>query len=187
MTAPVMRDWQIDGLAGLTSPSAEDLPSFEILYLDSLAAWVLGGVGLELPHTVEHGAKVVAFLLQAMTNASAYAPERTPTPSDAMTLARESVLAGARGFGERGLPGLTQLVNRVISASIGELELHTGAPEEQVRSLFRYGLLAVASGPANELPQAAAEGIDELFVAWDALIGDGFAPPWRSSVTPSTG
>jgi hypothetical protein len=186
MTAPLVRDWQVDGLAALRSVSAEDLPSFEILYLDALAARVLSG-GLEPPHTVEHGSEVVAFLLQAISRAAGYAPARTPTPSEAMTVARESFVAGARAFAGRGLPGLAQLVSRVITAAVGELEMHTGTPDEQVRALFRYGLLAVASGPANEVSLAAAEGIDELFGAWDGLIGDGFAPPWRVPSTSDAG
>ena len=183
MTAAPTKDWQVDGLAGLSGLRAEDLPSFEILYLDALAARVLGTGDLEPPYTVEHGAQVVAFLLQAMTNAPAYAPGQTPTPTDLTRKAREAVLSGAHDLGARGRPGLGQLVNRLISAAVGELELHAGEPEDQVRSLFRYGLLAVASGPANELDPSAAEGVDEIFSAWDGLIGDGFVPPWRTAAS----
>ena len=183
MTVPVMRRWQVDGIAGLKALCAEDLPSFEILYLDAVAACVLGRAELEPPHTVEQGAQVVAFLLGSMTSAAAYTPERTPTPSEAITLARGSIVDGGHALAARGVAGLTQLVNRVIPAVVGELELHGDAPVEQVRSLFRHGLLAVASGPANEVPLAAAEGIDELFEAWDGLIGSGFTPPWRSPVS----
>jgi hypothetical protein len=182
MTSPLVRDWQVDGLAALKGTAVEHQPAVEILYLDALAARVLGG-GLEPPYTVEHGSEVVAFLLQAVANARAYAPGRTPTPSEAVTAARDAFVAGAGAFAARGLPGLAQLVNRLITAAVGELELHAGAPDEQVRALFRYGLLAVASGPANELAVLAAEGIDELFSGWDALIGDGFVPPWRRAQT----
>lgn len=186
MSGPLVRDWQVDGLAALRASAPEQLPAFEILYLDALAARVLGG-GVEPPYTVEHGSEVVAFLLQAVARAAAYVPDQTPTPSEAMTAARESFLDGARAFAARGLPGLAQLVNRLITAAVGELEVHTGAPDEQVRALFRYGLLAVASGPANEVSHAAAEGVDELFAAWDALIGLGFVPPWRVPVTSDRG
>jgi hypothetical protein len=186
MIAPLVRDWQVDGLAALKGAAPEDQPAFEILYLDSLAARVLVG-GLEPPYTVEHGSEVVAFLLQAIANAPAYGPTRTPDPSEAVTVARRSLVAGAHAFAALGLPGLAQLVNRVITATVGELEMHTGEPDEQVRALFRYGLLAVASGPANEVATIAAEGIDELFGAWDGLIGDGFVPPWRVPSTSDAG
>lgn len=187
MTAPTTESWQVDGLAGLKSLTPTDLPSFEILYLDSLAARLLGSGGLEAPYTVEHGAEVVAFLLQATINASAYVPEQIPAPTAPMTLARQAVLTGAGELAARGLPGLAQLVNRVITAAVGELERQSGSPEEQVRSLFRYGLLALASGPANELAVTAAEGVDEVFSAWDDLIGAGFVPPWRSAVGATAG
>lgn len=186
MIAPLVRDWQVDGLQALKSLAPRDQAAFEILYLDAVAARVLGG-GLEPPYTAEHGSEVVAFLLQSVARAAAYAPERSPIPSEAGTAARQAVLTGARGFADRGLPGLAQLVNRVITAAVGELEMHAGAPEEQVRALFRYGLLAVASGPGNEVSQEAAEGIDELFVAWDAVIGRGFVPPWRVPVASDQG
>jgi hypothetical protein len=178
VSTPLVRDWQVDGIAALKGLTPENQPALEILYLDALAARLLGG-GLEPPYTVEHGSETVAFLLQSVAKAAAYVPDRTPAPSEAMTAARESFLAGAHDFAARGLPGLAQLVNRVITAAVGELEIHTGAPDEQVRALFRYGLLAVASGPGNEVSQAAAEGVDELFAAWDGLIGEGFVPPWR--------
>ncbi|MGI8666759.1 MAG: hypothetical protein ACR2N4_12110 [Jatrophihabitans sp.] len=67
----------------------------------------------------------------------------------------------------------------MIPAVLGELEIHQQAPEEQTRSLFYYSILAVASGPLNLLAEAAAEGVQELFVAWDELFGAGFVPPWR--------
>lgn len=74
---------------------------------------------------------------------------------------------------------MQQLVTRFLGAAVGELEIHAGAPEEQVRSLFYYGLLAVASGPGNRLSQSSADGIGQLFVAWNDQIGAGFVPPWR--------
>jgi hypothetical protein len=186
MIAPLVRDWQVDGIAALKGLTADDQPAFEILYLDALAARLLGG-GLEPPYTVEHGSEVVAFLLQAVARAAAYAPDRTPTPTGSVTAARESFLAGSHAFAERGLQGLAQLVNRIITAAVGELERHTGASDEQVRALFRYGLLAVASGPANEVATVAADGVDELFGAWDGLVGDGFVPPWRVPAASGAG
>lgn len=187
MTAETKHGWQADGLAGLKNLTPESLPAFEILYLDALAARLLGTADLEPPYTVEHGAEVVAFLLQSTIKAAAYVPEQVPAPTAGITEARQAVLAAAHAFAARGLPGLAQLVNRVITAAVGELERQSGSPEDQVRSLFRYGLLAVASGPANQLTVAAAEGIDAVFSGWDDLIGAGFVPPWRSPAGSSAG
>lgn len=187
MTAEIRHGWQADGLTGLTNLTPDRLPAFEILYLDALAARLLGTDGLEPPYTVEHGAEVVAFLLQSMINASAYAPDQVPTPTPAIAEARQAVLDGAGDFATLGVPGIAQLVNRVITAAVGELERQSGSAEEQVRSLFRYGLLAVASGPANQLAVTAVEGVDALFDGWDSLIGAGFVPPWRSPAGSTAG
>lgn len=74
---------------------------------------------------------------------------------------------------------MKQLVNRFLAAAVGELEIHKESAEAQTRSLFYYGLLAIASGPDNSLSQRAANGIIDLFDAWDGQIGAGFVPPWR--------
>jgi hypothetical protein len=182
MSDQALQDWRVDGLSGLAGLTAETLPAFEIIYLDSLAAYVLASGELEAPYTVEHGSRVVAFLLRATVTANGYRPTQAPAPTAGLMSAREAVLVGAHAFAARGRSGLSQLVNRLIPAAVGELELQSASADEQVRSLFRYGLLAVASGPANQLTVAAADGITEIFVAWDGLIGAGFVPPWRVPV-----
>lgn len=177
------KDWRADGLAGLAACRAEDVPALEIVYLDALAAYLMGNGPLPGPYTVEHGAQVVACLLSATTKAASYRPEQSPTVTEGVEAAREAVVDGAHAFAARGPAGLSQLVNRLIQAAVGELERLSAEPEEQVRSLFRYGLLAVASGPANQLTVVAADGVSEVFAAWDELIGAGFVPPWRVAAT----
>lgn len=71
-----------------------------------------------------------------------------------------------------------------VSVVISRAEIHRESAEAQTRSLFYFGLLAVASGPKNLLTQTAADGIMEVFKAWDGQIGAGFVPPWRI-VAPS--
>jgi hypothetical protein len=73
------------------------------------------------------------------------------------------------------------LVSRFVAAAVGELEVHRESAEGQTRSLFLYGLLAVASGPENRLSPAAADGIAAIFRGWNDQIGAGFVPPWRVS------
>lgn len=182
MSEHALQDWRVTGLSGLAGLTAEDLPAFEILYLDSLAAHVMASGELQEPYTVEDGTQVVAFLLRAIATARSYRPSPAPALSHDLVQAREAVVTGAHAFAARGRSGLSQLVNRLIPAAVGELELRSGSAEQQVQSLFRFGLLAVASGPANQLSTAAAEGIDEILLAWDELIGAGFVPPWRVPV-----
>jgi hypothetical protein len=84
------------------------------------------------------------------------------------------------------MPGLAQLLNRVITAAVGELERQSGSPEEQVRSLFRYGLLALASGPA---PDDAGDRLYVLSGKENALAeicfgADGKTKPPRSLPLP---
>lgn len=170
--------WQRPSLQGLAALSPEALPAFEIIALDGIAAFVLGGE-LAPPYTIQHGSRVASAVLSAAVESARYRPEQSPDATPAMTEARASVLAGAHRFGVRGLPGLNQLVNRIVSASVGELEVKKDSPEGQVRSLFFYGLLAVASGPENTCSELSATGVQEVFDGWDALVGSGFVPPWR--------
>jgi len=72
-----------------------------------------------------------------------------------------------------------QLLSRFLAAATGELERHKEDPEAQVRSLFHYGLLAIASGPENQTNVATSEGVLLAFATWDKRIGTGFVPPWR--------
>lgn len=177
--------WQRPSLNGLASLTIESLPAFEIIALDGIAAFVLGG-SLKSPYTIQHGSRVASAVLSAAADSGQYRPAQQPATTPAIVEARASVCEGAHQFAARGIRGLTQLVNRIVSAAVGELEIHKGTPEEQVRSLFYYGLLAVASGPENTCSTLAAAGVQEIFDAWDGLIGAGFVPPWRVTADAST-
>lgn len=187
MTQQTHASWQSAGLEALKSVDAERLPGFEILYLDELAVMLLGPSPLAAPYTVEDGTKVVGALLRSLANAAYYQPAPAPAQTPAIAAARQQVLAGSHAFATRRLPGLNQLVQRVVGAVVGELEVNKDAPVHQVRSLFTYGLLALASGPHNLLAAEPGDGCAELFQAWDRLIGDGFVPPWRATDTRTSG
>lgn len=176
-TPPV--DWRQLGLAALAGLNLEQMPSFEIIYLDSVAVYTMSSGPLEQPFTVEHGSYVVSCVLRAMADSARYRPERHPEVGPDADFARDRVVTGAHALAAKGWPGLRQLVNRLVPAVIGELELHHESPEQQSQSLFRFGLLAVASGTANLVSSQAADGIEQLLVGWDAEIGAGFVPPWR--------
>lgn len=176
--------WQRPSLNGLASLTTESLPAFEIIALDGIAAFTLGG-NLKPPYTIQHGSRVASAVLSAAADSQQYRPAQQPEATDAIVGARAAVREGALTFAARGVPGLNQLVNRIVSAAVGELEIHKDAPEEQVRSLFFYSLVAVASGPRNTCSADAAAGVHEIFDAWDGVIGAGFVPPWRVTAPKS--
>src|SRR5665647_1172630 len=176
------KDWQQPSLRGLVCLAVETMPAFEVLFLDDIAAYLMGPGPLEPPYTVEHGSRIVSALLGAIVNAARYTPEEAPALTPEISTARASFVQGAHDFAALGVDGLAQLVNRLVPAVVGELEIHKEAPEQQTCSLFYYGLLAVASGPSNMLDEDAATGVMHIFRAWDEEFGKGFIVPWRSSV-----
>ena len=178
-TAPAPLDWQEPSLRGLAALTVEAMPSFEVLYLDDLAAYLMGAGPLQEPYTIEHGSHVVSLLLGAVVNSAHYQPEDAPEPTDEIRGARQAFVQGAHAFAGRGPDGLIQLVNRLVPAVVGELEIHKEAPETQTSQLFHYGLLAVASGPANSLAEESAKGLRQVLLAWDELFGQGLRMPWR--------
>lgn len=176
-------DWRQPSLAGLASLTLESVPGFEVLLLDDLAAYLMGSGPLEPPYTVEHGSRVVSALFKAIANAGSYSPQDQPVATEAMVNARTQFVEGAHSFAAKGADGLSQLVNRLIPAALGELERNKEAPELQTCSLFYYAMLAVASGPRNLLSGDAADAMMDIFHAWDTLFGDGFMVPWRSEAS----
>jgi hypothetical protein len=177
------KNWQQPSLAGLASLQIQAMPAFEVLLVDDLAAYVMGAGPLEPPYTVEHGSRVVSALFGAILNSQRYSPEQAPDVTAEISLARTEFVQGAHAFADRGVDGVVQLVNRLIPAILGELEIYKEAPEHQACSLFYYSMLAVASGPLNVLDSDAAAGVMQIFLSWDALFGSGFIPPWREVVT----
>jgi hypothetical protein len=175
--------WQQLSLQALAALEVDVMPALEVLFIDDLAGYLMGAGPLAGPYTVEQGSRVVSALFEAMTNAARYIPADAPEPTPEMTAARAQIVQGAHEFAERGLGGVNQLVNRLIPAILGELEIYQNAPEDQTCSLFYFSLLAVGSGPQNLMPEEAAGGVMELFRAWDAVFGRGFIPPWRKQVT----
>ena len=174
-------DWQTQSAAALQQIAVRDLPALELIYLDALAAHLLGPDAPEEPYTIEHGTHIASLLLRSVADA----PSRDigPIPkggAPSVETARAAIVTGARRLGERGGIGAHQLVTRFIGAAVGELEAHKQDPEQQVRSLFFYGLLAIASGPENSASTETAEGIMSAFASWNDRIGAGFVPPWRS-------
>ncbi|MGZ4561792.1 MAG: hypothetical protein ACXVXJ_12645 [Mycobacteriaceae bacterium] len=173
------KHWQQTGLDGLATLTVEAMPGVEVLLLDDIASYVMGSGPLEPPFTVEHGTRVASALFGAIVNAPDYATVEAPAPTPEIENSRTHFVKGAHDFAAHGAGGLTQLVNRLIPAVVGELERHKDAPEQQTCSLFYYAMLAVASGPQNMLAQDAAEGMMDIFRAWDDEFGAGFVVPWR--------
>lgn len=178
-SAPV--DWQAQSVAGLKKLAVRDVPALELIFLDGLAAHLIGPDAPVEPYTIEHGTFIASLLLRAVADA----PTRDigPPPKGgvpAAAPARAEVVAGARRLGDRGGIGAHQLVTRFLAAAVGELQRYQGQPEAQVRSLFYYGMLALASGPENQANAETAEGVEAAFTSWNDRIGAGFVPPWRA-------
>ena len=169
-------------MRGLVALELGAMAGFEVLFIDELAGYLMGAGALEPPYTVEHASRVVSALLGAVVNSARFVPDRSPELTEPMAEARAAFVQGAHDFAAKGSQGLAQLLNRLIPAVLGELEIHRDAPEEQTSSLFYYSLLAVASGPLNVLDQDAAAGVSELFLAWDEVFGNGYIPPWRQPI-----
>ena len=179
-------DWTAQSIAALGGLTAEGLGAAEILFLDGLAVQLMGPDAPEPPYTAEHGTVAAGHLLRALAACSAVEPGIRLDDSDGVTAARAAIVAGAHAFAQRGRAGVQHLVRRFVAAAAGELEVHRESAEGQTRSLFSYGLLAVASGPENQVSPAAADGIAEIFRGWNDRIGAGYVPPWRIvAVSPS--
>lgn len=174
-------DWQSQSVGGLTRLSVDVMPAMELIYLDGLAAHLLGPNAPVPPYTIQHGTAIASLLLRAVTDAPAVdLGVESDDRETASAPAREAVVDGAHRLAGRGGHGVHQLVTRFLAAAVGELEQHKDAPEAQVRSLFYYGLLAIASGPENKASAETAESVLAAFYAWDKRIGAGFVPPWRT-------
>ncbi|MCW2780342.1 MAG: hypothetical protein JWR35_791 [Marmoricola sp.] len=183
-TTAQAQDWQRQSAEGLAELSLDRLPAAELLFLDGLAVYLMGPEAPEPPYTIEQGTVIVGHLLRAVMDCSELHVEGSPESSVEIEEARAAIIEGAHEFAGLGVAGVNQLVNRLLGAAVGELEIHRTSAEAQTCSLFYYGLLAVASGPKNRLSQAAADGIIDILEAWDKQIGAGFVPPWRV-VAPS--
>lgn len=176
-------DWQSQAAAGLAHLSVELMPAVELLFLDGLAAHLLGPQAPAPPYTIEHGTTIVSLLLRAVNDAPAVRLGLGPDDDQAPGPGRQAVVSGAHRLAQRGGIGVHQLVTRFLSAAVGELEAHKDAPEVQVRSLHHYGLLAIASGPENQSNAETSESLLAAFRVWEARLGNGFVPPWRVPAT----
>jgi hypothetical protein len=173
------KSWQQASLEGLAALTVEAMPGVEVLLLDDLAEYLMGAGHRQPPYTVEHGSRVVSALLGAVVNAARFTPSHVPAPTPEITAARAQIVRGAHEFAAGGVGGISRLANRVIPATLGELETHQASPEKQTCLVFSYALLAVASGPRNVLDDESAIGVMQIFQAWDAVLGQGVVLPWR--------
>jgi hypothetical protein len=173
------KDWIAQSITALSGLTRERLPAAEIVFLDGLAVYLMGPDAPQPPYTVEHGTVAAGHLLRALAACSQVDPGTSLEAGEGVAAARTAMVEGGHGFARRGGPGVQQLVRRFVGAAVGELEVHAESAEGQTRSLFTYGLLAIASGPENRLSPAAAEGITQIFSGWNDRISAGYVPPWR--------
>jgi hypothetical protein len=176
-------EWEEASLGGLACVSVETAPAFELLFLDEIAAYLMGSGPLEPPYTEEHGGRIISALLDAMVNSPDYVPEKAPVLTPEISTARAAFVKGAHDLAAVGKDGLTQLICRLMPAVKGELENNKGAPEQQTHWMFYYGMVAVASGPSSIQDEDVAAGVMDIFQAWNEEFAKGFVAPWRRSDT----
>lgn len=173
--------WQGQSAAGLAALSMPVMPAVELLLLDGLAAHLFGPDAPVQPYTIQHGTTLVSLLLRAVNDAPGInLGTAGPDGHPVLDVARQAVVDGAHALGNRRGQGAHQLASRFLTAAVGELERHKDDPETQVRSLFHYGLLAIASGTENKANADISEGILTAYDGWASRIADDFEPPWRS-------
>jgi hypothetical protein len=154
------------------------MPSFEVLFIDEMGAWVLSSENPNRDYGERHGAQVISMLFNAIQRAGEFRPAQLPAESEHMAIARRAVVAGAHAIAEAE-DGITLALTRLMPAVIGELEKNARNPGAQIYWLFFYSLLAISSGATEQLNEPVARGIGEMFDAWDSFMAGGFRLPWR--------
>ncbi len=171
--------WESAARAALRELSLEDLPSFEILFLDDLAGWAFSVSNPGRGYDEAHGALVVTALLSAIGRARSFRPAQVPEETAAMAATRKKLLAGAHEFAE-ARKGMAQLAGLLAPAAVRELERSAGQPGAQTYWLYHYALLVLASGAAGDVSEDTLRGITAIFQAWEGQAGAGFVLPWRT-------
>ncbi|HEX9034411.1 MAG TPA: hypothetical protein VF834_21410 [Streptosporangiaceae bacterium] len=172
-------DWESAVRAALRSLSAEDMPSFEVLFFDELAGWVFSISNPGHDYNEKHSGAVVTALFRAMQHASTFRPIRCPAESDEIRASREKVVAGTHQFAEDS-ERLSRLIALLATLVIRELENNAGKPAAQTYWLYHYSLLVLGSGMTGHPDEATLQGITAAFGAWQELAAKGFVLPWRS-------
>lgn len=171
--------WQDAARVALGELSIEDMPGFEILFLDELASWAFSVSNPGHGYNEAHGALVVTTLLGALERARSFRPTQVPAESPEIVATREKVVAGAHEFAATA-KSLAQLVKLLAPAAVRELDHSAGHPAAQAYWLYHYALLVLASGRDGDASEDTLRGITAVYQAWDGLAAGGFALPWRT-------
>ncbi len=171
--------WQPAALAALRDLSLDDMPSFEILFLDELAGWAFSVGNPGHGYDEKHSALVISILFRAMEHASTFRPAQAPAESEEIVAARAKIVAGAHELAAAA-KGLPQIIALLAPAAVRELEHNAGKPAAQTYWLYHYSLLVLASGEAGDVSEVTLRGISAAFSAWDGLLAQGLVLPWRT-------
>jgi hypothetical protein len=159
--------WEAKQLAALRGLSLEDMPGLEFLLLDGLRGWIRSDANPGGGYEQDHAAQLSGVLLMALGHARSFRPGHTPVLSADVLTARQRVVAGARELGQD--KQLQLLFSRLMPGAVGELRKHAGDRDAQVRSLYLYFLLVLASGTRASADLSSTPGLTASFDAWDAL------------------
>lgn len=180
-------DWEDDIVRALRSLTTDESASLEIVLIDAVAEWLLSGANPGEGYDEGHAGHLVSTLFTALDTARTFQPQQQPPVTDEIAHARTKVVEGAHELAKAGGDGIQLIVSRLIPALIAELQNNAGERGKQAHGVFGYLLYALAIGTGEEQDASVMDGLTAAFVAWDAVLREGYVVPWRPRpATPST-
>ncbi len=180
-------DWEDDIVRALRSLTTDESASLEIVLIDAVAEWLLSGANPGEAYDEGHAGHLVSTLFTALDTARTFQPQQQPPVTDEIKHARTKVVEGAHELAKAGGDGIQLIVSRLIPALIAELQNNAGERGKQAHGVFGYLLYALAIGTGEQQDASVMDGLTAAFVAWDAVLREGYIVPWRPRpATPST-
>ncbi len=173
------RAWEDDIVHSLTSLTADEVASMEIMLLDAVADWLFSAENPGDGYGEEHAGHLVSTLFSAVDSARGFQPAQKPAATDEITNARTRVIDGAHELAKTGPDGVSLLISRLMPAVLAELQNNTGERMKQAHGLFVYLLYGMALGTRVEQDPAVLDGLADIFTGWDGVLRGGYVVPWR--------
>lgn len=173
--------WEDDIVHGLKSLTTDEMPSMEIMLLDSVVGWLFSADNPGEGYGEEHAGHLISLLFSALDAARGFVPEQQPPASDEIADARSRVAEGAHEIAAHHAPGVSLLVSRLMPAVLTELTTHAEARGKQAHGVFVYLLYALAVGTREEQDPVVMDGIVAAFAGWEAVLRGGYVVPWRQA------
>ncbi|MCX6464091.1 MAG: hypothetical protein NTW05_10930 [Pseudonocardiales bacterium] len=171
--------WEDDIVRGLHSTTADQVPALEIILIDAVVDWLFSPANPGQGYTEEHAGHMISTLFAAVDSSRSYLPARTPPVTPELDAARARIVEGAHELSAQRGEGVSLLVSRLMPAVLAQLNDHAGEQAKQAHGIVVHLLYVLGLGTRTEHDQALIEGVVAAFAGWDAVLRDGFVPPWR--------